>query len=266
MVNRIKNIFLSKNKVLTTFITAGDPNLKITQKILEKLSDSGADILEIGMPFSDPMADGPTIQLSSSRAIKNQTGLEDIFLLSKNFRKKNKKKPIILMGYYNPIHYYGNKKFVDKCVSSEIDGIIVVDLQPENDGELSNLCKKNKIEFIRLLTPTTNSNRLKSILKNASGFLYYVSVKGTTGQKTAKIKDLKISIKEIKKKTNLPVLVGFGIKSAEMARKVSKISDGVIVGTSIIKYIENFILKKTTLQKTYKDISRFVSSLSKGMN
>tara|TARA_B100001123_G_C15340942_1_gene1034858 strand:- start:109 stop:909 length:801 start_codon:yes stop_codon:yes gene_type:complete len=265
MNKRIKKIFSSNSKKLVTFVTGGDPDFNTSLKIIKKLPESGVDIIEIGMPFSDPMADGPTIQLSSSRAIKKNINLEKIFSLCSKFRKVNNTTPLILMGYYNPIFYYGLKKFVNKCANSGVDGLIIVDLQPENDKKLFNLIKNNSIEFIRLVTPTTNNSRLNTILTNASGFLYYVSITGITGQKSANIKTLNRSIKKIKNKTKLPILTGFGIKNAKQAKEISSFTDGVIVGSSIVSIIEKNIDSKLSKNIIINKVSNFVKSLSRAI-
>ena len=182
MSERIKRVFSDKKKKLITFVTGGDPDKKTSQKILEKIVNNGSDIIEIGMPFSDPMADGPTIQLSSKRAINNGTNLETIFTICKNIRKINNVIPIVLMGYYNVIFHFGIKRFISECSKIGIDGLIVVDLQPEEDPELSKAIQFHDIDLIRLVTPTTNPKRLKKIIQHASGFLYYVTITGITGQ------------------------------------------------------------------------------------
>jgi len=263
MSHRIKKIFSTKSKKLVTFITGGDPNYKKSLKIIKKLKDYGADIIEIGMPFSDPMADGPIIQLSSLRAIKNKIDLNKIFLLCKEFRKFDTDTPLILMGYYNPIHHFGDKKFINECHGSGVDGLIIVDLQPDNDNYLSNLATKKNIEFIRLVTPTTNELRLKTILSNASGFLYYVSITGVTGAKIEDIKKLKLAVKNLKNKTRLPVMVGFGIKKIEQAKKIAQFADGIVIGSSIVKIIEDHIVDNISINNTLKKIKRFVESFAK---
>ena len=209
---RINKAFSDGKKNLVTFVTGGDPDFATSKKIINTIAQNGSDIIEIGMPFSDPMADGPTIQLSSTRAIKNKINLNHIFSICKDLRSKNKIIPIILMGYYNVILNYGIKNFVKKCITNEVDGLIVVDLQPEEDEELLSEINSTEIELIRLVTPTTDKKRLQTILKNASGFLYYVTITGITGQKAVDVKSLKNSIKKIKKHTNIPIVAGFGIK------------------------------------------------------
>ena len=257
----INQTFSDNNKKLITFVTGGDPDFKTSNQIIKTIINSGIDILEIGMPFSDPMADGPTIQLSSNRALQNGTNLDDIFKLVSNAKKIKNTLPIILMGYYNVILHYGIKNFVKNCVSNRVDGLIIVDLQPEEDDELINELRKHNIDLIRLITPTTDENRLKLILKNASGFLYYVSVMGTTGQKSANITELSKSISFIKKFTNLPVVPGFGIKSAFDVKNVCKIAEGAVVGSSIIKIIENNLNDKTNM---IEQLGNFVKDLKEG--
>jgi len=262
-INRIKTIFSNKNKKLITFVTGGDPDVKTSLKIIKSLPKSGADIIEIGMPFSDPMADGPTIQLSSLRAIKNGTDLNKIFNICKNFRKKNNTTPLILMGYYNIIFHYGVEKFVKSCNIAGVDGLIIVDLQPEEDSELLEKLKSKNIDLIRLVTPTTNEKRLKTILKNASGFLYYVTITGITGQHSAEIKQLRKSIQKVKKSTILPIVAGFGIKNSSQIKEICAFSNGVVIGSSIIKIIEKNIGKNKNL--IIPLISKFVRNLKKGV-
>ena len=238
MSYRIKKIFEKKEKKLITFITGGDPDLDTSLEILNNIINNNIDIIEIGMPFSDPMADGPTIQLSSARAIKNSVTLYQIFEIVKFVRTKNQNIPIILMGYYNVIFHFGVKKFVQKCKQNGVDGLIIVDLQPEEDQDLYNNLLSNNIDLIRLISPTTNEKRLKSILTNASGFLYYVTITGITGQHSADINQLKKSIKFIRNHTSLPIIAGFGIKNARDVKAICKIADGAVVGSSIVRIIE----------------------------
>ena len=261
MANLISQSFENHNKKLITFVTGGDPDFDTSKKIIENIIKNDVDILEIGMPFSDPMADGPTIQLSSNRALKKNITLEQIFDLSINAKKINNKLPIILMGYYNVILHYGIQRFVKKCTSSGVDGLIVVDLQPEEDEELTNVLKENDIKLIRLITPTTDEDRLKLILNNASGFLYYVSVMGVTGQKSANIDNLEKSIKFIRKHSDLPIIPGFGVKTSIDVKNICRISDGAVVGSSIIKIIERNLNNK---DKMLRDIDLFVKELKSG--
>ena len=261
MSSRIKKVFSKKEKKLVAFVTGGDPNLKGSKKIVKSIVDSGVDIIEIGMPFSDPMADGPTIQLSSNRAIKKNIGLSEIFSICFDLRKHNQNIPIILMGYYNLILHYGVKTFVNDCKKNGVDGLIIVDLQPEEDQELSMYLNKSNIDLIRLITPTTDKKRLSTILKNSSGFLYYVTITGITGQKSANIKELKKSIYETKKVTKLPIVSGFGIKNEKQVKDICEFSDGVVVGSAIVKIIEK---NGNNIHKTINAISSFIKKLKKG--
>jgi len=261
MSQRIKKIFKNKNKKLVTFVTGGDPNKKTSKEILDSIIKHGADLIEIGMPFSDPMADGPTIQKSSNRAIKSGTNLDTIFDIVKNLRKNNNDTPIILMGYYNVILHYGLDNFVKNCKLAGIDGLIIVDLQPEEDIELLNKLNKNKIDLIRLITPNTTMERLKIIIKNASGFLYYVTITGVTGRQSANMNELKKIIKNIKKYTNLPIVAGFGINNRKQVREICQYTDGVVVGSSIVKIIEKNLTNKKNMISL---INKFVKELKKG--
>ena len=263
MNNRINNIFSNNKKKLITFVTGGDPDFETSNKIIENLAISGADIIEIGMPFSDPMADGPTIQLSSLRAIQKNIDLNKIFNICKNFRKKNIITPLILMGYYNVVYHFGIDNFIKSCENVGVDGLIIVDLQPEEDSELLDKIQSKNIDLIRLVTPTTNKNRLSTILKNASGFLYYVTITGVTGQHSADIEKLRQSIQKVKKSSSLPVVAGFGIKNAAQVKEICSFSDGVVVGSSIIKIIEENLESNKDL--ILPNISNFIIDLKKGI-
>ena len=261
MSERIKKTFKNKNKKLVTFTTGGDPDLETSFEILKKIINNKIDIIEIGMPFSDPMADGPTIQESSTRSIKSGTTIKDIFELVKKIRTINNEIPVILMGYYNSIFNMGIEEFTSKCVQVGVDGLIIVDLQPEEDADLYVKTKENNIDLIRLITPTTNKERLKTILNNASGFLYYVTVTGITGQNSANLKELETSINLIRSESNLPIVAGFGIKSRKDVENISAFTDGVVVGSSIVNIIkDNISDKKNMLEK----IDLFTQDLKKG--
>ena len=255
--NKFHNLKQKKEKAFGVFLTAGYPSLKYSKDIFKKILDTKVDFIEIGLPFSDPMADGPLIQHSSQIAIKQNTSVEECFTIVKEIRKINFEIPIILMGYYNPIHYYGNLKFIKKAVSSGIDGLIIVDLPMEEDEEFYNLSYKNDLPLIRLVTPTTDEKRLKKILKNACGFVYYVSVTGITGTKSASVRDVKNKIKVIKKITSLPVIAGFGIKNSIDAKKMSAISDGVVIGSSLVKKIDEVHKKNNGLHEIFKFLNSF---------
>ncbi len=263
MKNLINQTFLEDGKKLITFVTGGDPDFETSKDIIKTIINNNIDIIEIGMPFSDPMADGPTIQLASNRAIKKEINLDKIFSLSKFAKNLKNNLPIILMGYYNMILHYGVKNFVTNCVKNGVDGLIVVDLQPEEDEELIENLKNSNIDLIRLITPTTNEERLKLILKNASGFLYFVSITGITGQESANLIELEKSIRKIKNFTDLPIVPGFGIKNATDVKNICKISDGAVVGSSIIKIIEdNLADKKEIIRK----IDLFTKDLKEATN
>ena len=255
--NKFKELKQKNQKAFGVFLTAGYPSLEYSKNIFKKILDAKVDFIEIGLPFSDPMADGPLIQHSSQIAIEQNTSVEECFKLVKESRKINNEIPVILMGYYNPIHYYGNLKFIKKAVLSGIDGLIIVDLPMEEDEEFYNLSYKNNLPLIRLVTPTTDEERLKKILKNANGFVYYVSVTGITGTKSASVNDVKNKIKVIKKITNLPVIAGFGIKNSMDAKKMSSISDGIVIGSSLVNKIKEVYNKKNGLNKILKFLKSF---------
>jgi len=252
-----------KNKCgFISFITAGDPDFNTSYKILEKLPDVGVDIIELGMPFSDPMADGPVIQKANERALKSKMNLKKTFELVKKFRKKNIITPIVLMGYYNPIHRFGINNFIKEIKKNKINGVIIVDLPPEEDNELCIPIIKKKIHFIKLATPTTNNSRFKKILKNASGFIYYISITGITGANYKSNTKLEAEIKNLKKLTELPIAVGFGIKNREDVKKLSKNADAIVVGSSIIKKVEEALKKKYNKLKLIDYVLSYIKNLS----
>jgi tryptophan synthase alpha chain len=262
MSSRITKTFSDNKKKLVTFITGGDPNFETSKKIIKTIAENGEDIIEIGMPFSDPLADGPAIELSSSRAIKQGINLDYIFSICKDLRNTNSTIPVILMGYYNVVFHKRKKKFVSECQQNGVDGLIIVDLQPEEDSELLSAIKSTDLDLIRLITPTTNTERLEKILKHSSGFLYYVTITGITGQNSANLKELKQSIINIKNKTKLPVVSGFGIKNREQVKKVCEISDGAVVGSSIVEIIKNNINNE---DKMITLVANFVKQLKEGI-
>ena len=262
MSERIKKKFETKGKKLVTFTTGGDPDFNTSLEILKTIINNGIDIIEIGMPFSDPMADGPTIQESSVRSLANGTKINDIFEIVMNIRKFNNKTPIILMGYYNSIFNLGIDNFTEKCAQVGVDGLIIVDLQPEEDNELLTKTKEKGIDLIRLITPTTDQKRLTTILSNASGFLYYVTVTGITGQNSANIEDLKKSINTIKSSTKLPIVAGFGIKNKNDVEQISTFTDGVVVGSSIVNIIKDNLNDKN---KMINAIKVFTNDLKEGI-
>jgi tryptophan synthase alpha chain len=270
-ISRIKSTFdeLKKNnkKGLITFITAGDPNFDLSLEILKRLPSSGADILEIGMPFTDPMADGPSIQASYLRALKEGQTLNKTIKLVEIFRKSNKSTPIVLMGYYNPIYKYGVEKFLFDIKKVGIDGLIIVDLPPEADEEVCIPSNKIGIDFIRLATPTSSIDRLPTIIKNASGFLYYISVLGITGSKTPELNSIKKNVEIIKSLSEIPIAVGFGIKTPLQAASIAQTSDAIVVGSAIIEKIYDTHKKNHSDEVLIvEEVSNFVASLSNAIS
>ncbi len=223
---------------LITFITAGDPNPQTSSAILNSLSDAGADIIELGMPFSDPVADGPAIQLSSLRAIDAGMTLVKIIDMVKEFRNRDQTTPIILMGYYNPVYHYGVEKFIDDCQQAGVDGLIIVDLPPEENDELLEPAKLADIDLIHLITPTTDQARLEKLLEKSSGFLYYVSIAGITGTDSAKEEVIKQRVAFIRRSTDLPIAVGFGVKTGADVNAMTQHADAAVVGSAIVQIIE----------------------------
>jgi tryptophan synthase alpha chain len=219
------------------FITAGDPDFETSFAILEKLPAAGADLIELGMPFSDPMADGPAVQASSLRALKSGGNMIRTLDLVRKFRKADNKTPIILMGYFNPIHAYGAARFTRDAAAAGADGLIVVDLPPEEDEVLRLPAHAQGLDMIRLATPTSDAARLTTILDGASGFLYYVSITGVTGTKNFESGAVSAAVARIRKATNLPVAVGFGVKTLEQAAEMARIADAVVVGSAIVSQI-----------------------------
>ncbi|MEO0619164.1 MAG: tryptophan synthase subunit alpha [Pseudomonadota bacterium] len=222
---------------LVTFVTAGDPDAETSAKILAGLANAGADVIELGMPFSDPMADGPAIQLSSQRALAAGASLAKTLAMVADFRKSDHETPIVLMGYFNPIYIYGVEKFLSAATDAGVDGLIVVDLPPEADAELCLPAMKHGINFIRLATPTTDEARLPAVLSNTSGFLYYVSIMGITGTAAPNPDEVRARVEKIREKTDLPIAVGFGVKTPAQARAIASTGDGVVVGSALVNAI-----------------------------
>lgn len=222
---------------LVTFITAGDPNHETSLSVLKALPDAGADIIEIGMPFTDPMADGPTIDLASQRALAGGANMHKTLDMVREFRTENENTPLIMMGYINPVRAYGIETFCAAAHEAGVDGLIIVDLPPEESQELEAAAEKTNLNLIRLVTPTTDENRLKTLLRGASGFLYYVSITGVTGAKQANLDEITPHIASIKEQSNMPVAIGFGIRTPEDAANFGKIGDAVVVGSSIVQTI-----------------------------
>lgn len=222
---------------LVTFITSGDPDYDTSVEILNGLADAGVDLIELGMPFSDPMADGPAIQVSSQRALRGGMTLTKTIQMVRDYRTRDADTPIVLMGYYNPIYIYGVDRFLKDAKEAGVDGLIMVDLPPEEEGELCLPAIEAGINFIYLTAPTTTDVRLPRVLENASGFVYYVSITGITGTRSANAADIKPHVDRIKAQTDLPVAVGFGITTPEQAADIADIADAVVVGSALVKVI-----------------------------
>lgn len=237
-----------------------DPDARTTSAILEALPAAGADLIEIGIPFSDPMADGPVIQAAGLRALKAGATVAGILALVKEFRRKNNDTPVILMGYFNPIYRYGGERFCKDAASAGVDGLILVDLPPEEEDEIRPALDASGIRLIRLIAPTSGSGRLDRLCASASGFVYYISVAGITGAKSANAATLQTKLAQLRQHTRLPVAVGFGIKTSAQVREVAAISDAVVVGSALVDAIS-----RAKGEAAVKAASDFVSDLAKGL-
>jgi tryptophan synthase alpha chain len=251
---------------LVTYFMGGDPDYETSLSVMKALPKAGADIIELGMPFSDPMADGPAIQAAGLRALKGGQTLVKTLAMAHAFRQNDDETPIIMMGYYNPIYIHGVDRFLKDAVESGIDGLIVVDLPPEMDAELCLPALKAGVNFIRLATPTTDDHRLPRVLRNTSGFVYYVSMTGITGSALPETSRIGEAVRRIKAHTDLPVCVGFGVKTAEQARAIGASADGVVVGTAVVNAIANVLGPKG--EKTAdpaEAVATLVSGLAQGV-
>ncbi|MGI9351539.1 MAG: tryptophan synthase subunit alpha [Rhizobiaceae bacterium] len=251
---------------LVTFVMAGDPDFETALSILKGLPDAGADLIEIGMPFSDPMADGPAIQLAGQRALKSGQTLVKTIELVRAFREGDSHTPVVLMGYYNPIYIYGNERFLDDAKKAGVDGLIIVDVPPEADHELCIPAMKRELNFIRLSTPTTDAVRLPTVLENSSGFLYYVSITGITGAAAPDPERVAASVATIRQSTSLPVAVGFGVRTAEQAAAIGRGADGVVVGSALVSAIADTLDQDNkATNKTVGAVHQLVSELASGV-
>lgn len=253
-------------KALVTFVTAGDPDYTTSLEILKGLPKAGADIIELGMPFSDPMADGPAIQRSSQRALRGGQNMHKTLEMVRSFRETDKETPVILMGYYNPIYVFPVDAFLAEAVEAGVDGLIVVDVPPEADDELCLPALQAGLCFIRLTAPTTTDHRLETVLTNTSGFVYYVSIAGITGTRAPDTAAVERSVTRIKARTPLPVVVGFGVRTPEQAGAIAGVSDGAVVGSVLVDAIAQSLdeaQKATSLTKSA--VLDLVEQLSSGM-
>jgi tryptophan synthase alpha chain len=251
---------------LVTFLTAGDPDPETSLALVQALPAAGADVIELGMPFTDPMADGPAIQMSSQRALKAGQTLKKTLELVRAFRGSDDATPLVLMGYYNPIYIYGVDRFLRDSKSAGVDGLIIVDLPPEEDEELCLPALKAGLNFIRLATPTTDDKRLPAVLANTSGFVYYVSITGITGAATPDAEKVAAAVARIKRHTKLPVAVGFGVRTAEQAAGIASGADGVVVGSALVSVLKGSLdPNDKATEKTVSGVVDLVAALARGV-
>ncbi|HYQ21259.1 MAG TPA: tryptophan synthase subunit alpha [Xanthobacteraceae bacterium] len=251
---------------LVTFLTAGDPDPETSLALVQALPAAGADVIELGMPFTDPMADGPAIQMSSQRALKAGQTLKKTLELVRAFRGSDDATPLVLMGYYNPIYVYGVDRFLRDAKSAGVDGLIIVDLPPEEDEELCLPALKAGLNFIRLATPTTDDKRLPAVLANTSGFVYYVSITGITGAATPDAEKVAAAVARIKRHTKLPVAVGFGVRTAEQAAGIASGADGVVVGSALVSVLKGSLdPNDKATEKTVSGVVDLVAALARGV-
>ena len=266
MDKRFADLKAQNRPALVTYFMGGDPDFDSSFGIMKALAQSGADVIELGMPFSDPMADGPAIQMAARRSLQGGQTLQKTLDIAKEFRKDDQDTPIVLMGYYNPIYIYGVDAFLDAAIDAGIDGLIVVDLPPEMDDELCIPALDKGINFIRLATPTTDDKRLPTVLNNTSGFVYYVSMNGITGSALTEVANVSEAVKRIKSHTELPICVGFGVKTAEQAQAIGADADGVVVGSAIVSQIANSLDENgAATVETISNVSTLIKELAQGV-
>ena len=253
---KFKELANQGKKAFVAYVMAGDPDFDTSLELVLGLPSAGVDILELGLPFTDPMADGPTIQLAGQRALDGGMTLLKTLDMARRFRQTDQDTPIVLMGYYNPIYSHGVDAFLKDAKEAGVDGLIIVDLPPEEDSELCIPAQKAGLNFIRLATPTTDDKRLPKVLQNTSGFVYYVSITGITGAAEAEAGDVGPEVARIKAHTDLPVAVGFGIKTPEAAQSIASVADGAVVGSAIISEL--------AAGKSVNEVLDFVASLANG--
>ena len=264
--HRFAELKMQGRAALVTFLTAGDPDPETSLAILHALPAAGADLIELGMPFTDPMADGPAIQMSSQRALKAGQTLRKTLDMVRDFRGTDDATPIVLMGYYNPIYVYGVDRFLNDATSAGVDGLIIVDLPPEEDEELCLPALKAGLNFIRLATPTTDDDRLPAVLANTSGFVYYVSITGITGAATPDPAKVTAAVRRIKRHTTLPVAVGFGVRTADQAAAIASGADGVVVGSALVSALRNTLDRDSrATAQTLTAVTDLVAELARGV-
>jgi tryptophan synthase alpha chain len=264
IASRFSDLQKQNRAAFVPFITAGDPDAETTAALLAKLPALGADLIELGVPFSDPMADGPAIQASSQRALKAGMTVPKVLELVRKFRKADEATPLVLMGYYNPIHAYGTARFVKDAAEAGVDGLITVDLPPEEDEVLRVPAAAQGLDIVRLATPTSDETRLATVLNGAGGFLYYVSITGITGTKSFTEADVRAAVARMKKACTLPCAVGFGIKTPEQAGRVASFADGAVVGSAIVEKIAANAGRERA--ELVNDVLEFCASLAQSVH
>jgi tryptophan synthase alpha chain len=262
---RFERVAAENRAALLTFVMAGDPDAETSSAILAALPAAGADIVELGMPFSDPIADGPAIQGAGRRALEANQTLPATLGMAKKFRAADPDTPLILMGYYNPIYIYGVETFLSDAKTAGVDGLIVVDCPPEEDDEICLPARKAGLAFVRLVAPTTSEDRLPGILENAGGFVYFVSITGVTGAAAPDVKQVAEAVARLKRRTDLPVAVGFGVKNAESARAIAETAEGVVVGSSLVEAIRLSLDGGVATPSTIAAVTELVSKLAQGV-
>ena len=262
---RFQRVAAERRAALLTFVMAGDPDAETSSAILASLPGAGADIVELGMPFSDPIADGPVIQDAGRRALAANQTLPATLKMAKRFRAADPDTPLILMGYYNPIYVYGVETFLTDAKAAGVDGLIVVDCPPEEDDEICLPTRRAGLAFVRLVAPTTSEERLPAILENASGFVYFVSITGVTGAAAPDAKLVAEAVTRLKRRTDLPVAVGFGVRNAESARAIAETADGVVVGSSIVEAIRLSLDSGAATSSTVVAATELVRKLAQGV-
>lgn len=264
-MNRLNTTFKDlkerKKKAFIAYLTCGDPDLKTTTECLKVISDNGADIIELGVPFSDPLSDGPTIQAASQKALKNNVSLADIIKMVSKIRSKIST-PLVLMTYYNPVFHYGIRNFVHDAKKAGVDGIIIPDLPPEEASQIEMFARKAELATIYFIAPTSSEQRKKIAINHSAGFIYYVSITGVTGKRTQLPDSIKKDVKELKKITSKPICVGFGISTPAQAKKIASFADGIIVGSAIVEKIDKAKSKKDMLKSLGGFIKQMVKAIS----
>lgn len=266
IAQRFKELSRDGRAAFVPFVTAGDPDPDTTLALLERLPQAGADLIEIGVPFSDPMADGPAIQASSQRALKGGMTVAKVLELVRRFRRADRTTPVVLMGYYNPIHHYGSARFAKDAAEAGVDGLITVDLPPEEDEVLRVPAHAQGLDIIRLATPTTDAKRLETVLSGASGFLYYVSIAGVTGTKSYAAGEVEAAVARLKGRSDLPCAVGFGIRTPEQAAEIARFADAAVVGSAVVQRLADGAARGTPRAELVKDVLEFCGALAKSVH